>query len=493
VYPRGIAYDASLEAIHVACAGGELVSYAASSGTLLRKVRLQRDLRDVVVDGNRLLVSRFRAAELLVVESNGTVSATLKPPASPFVDAGEPGVPPGMINAVAWRTVPSPDGGALMVYQTLRRSLVRTTPGGYGGSCGSGIIGTAVSLLRVGQPGFTILNVPALLPIDLATQPSRMVAVASAAWTPGSVNRSTPTPFFTFLAPQLGPVHVANTIGFCGPGIPPPPPVLPPDARASDALQPPSPSDAGVANPVPTGRVIALAYAGPSLVLQTREPATLVMGGRSVELPGRSRKHTGHELFHLGTMGGIACASCHPEGGEDGQVWNFSGLGQRRTQNISGGISGTEPFHWSGDMETFSKLAHDVFQGRMSGPQLGEQYVDSLFRWIDKIPSMEPPAPDDPAAVERGKAVFHHADVGCATCHSGERLTNNGTFNVQTGGPFQVPSLRGLAWRAPYMHTGCAPTLDARFDACGGGDAHGKTSQLTPQERADLVAYLDSL
>jgi hypothetical protein len=43
------------------------------------------------------------------------------------------------------------------------------------------------------------------------------------------------------------------------------------------------------------------------------------------------------------------------------------------------------------------------------------------------------------------------------------------------------------------MHQGCAPTLDARFTACGGGDAHGRTSQLTAQEKADLIAYLDTL
>jgi mono/diheme cytochrome c family protein len=244
---------------------------------------------------------------------------------------------------------------------------------------------------------------------------------------------------------------------------------------------------------LPAGRVVALAFASNQLVVQTREPATLLMGSRSVALPGPSRKHTGHELFHLGTAGGIACASCHPEGNEDGQVWTFADFGPRRTQNISGGISGTEPFHWSGDMDTFSKLAHDVFGSRMTGPAIAEDYVGALFHWIDKIPRLEAPVPDDPAAVERGKAIFNKDDVGCASCHGGEKMTNNASVNVQTGGVFQVPSLRGLAWRAPYLHQGCAPTLDARFGACGGGDAHGHTSQLTAQELGDLVAYLDTL
>lgn len=58
----------------------------------------------------------------------------------------------------------------------------------------------------------------------------------------------------------------------------------------------------------------------------------------------------------------------------------------------------------------------------------------------------------------------------------------------------RVPSLRGLAQRAPYMHGGCAPTLQARSDpACGGGDKHGRTSRLTADQVDDLVAYLLTL
>ncbi|MBC8131533.1 MAG: cytochrome-c peroxidase, partial [Deltaproteobacteria bacterium] len=64
-----------------------------------------------------------------------------------------------------------------------------------------------------------------------------------------------------------------------------------------------------------------------------------------------------------------------------------------------------------------------------------------------------------------------------------------------TSAAFQVPSLRGVGWRAPFMHDGCSPTLAARFGNkyCDGGDAHGKTSQLTPAQIDDLVAFLESL
>jgi cytochrome c peroxidase len=58
----------------------------------------------------------------------------------------------------------------------------------------------------------------------------------------------------------------------------------------------------------------------------------------------------------------------------------------------------------------------------------------------------------------------------------------------------QVPSLIGVAYRAPFIHTGCAATLRDRFDpSCGGGDKHGHTSQLDGGQIDDLVAYLETL
>ena len=82
----------------------------------------------------------------------------------------------------------------------------------------------------------------------------------------------------------------------------------------------------------------------------------------------------------------------------------------------------------------------------------------------------------------------------CATCHTGARFTNNVSYDVGTGEALQVPSLVGLAFRAPYMHDGCAKTmLDRLGTICGGGDKHGVTSQLTTEEKTDLAAYLESL
>ena len=92
----------------------------------------------------------------------------------------------------------------------------------------------------------------------------------------------------------------------------------------------------------------------------------------------------------------------------------------------------------------------------------------------------------------RGAAIFHDSATGCSSCHDGELLTNNNSYDVGTGGPFQVPSLVGLDARAPFMHDGCATTLADRFEPCG-GTAHGETSHLGDAEKADLIQYLRSL
>jgi hypothetical protein len=477
--PRGLAYESSSDSVHVACAGGELVSYTAMGGEFTRKLRLERDLRDVVVDGERLLVSRFRAAELLVVARDGAVSGKLRPPMGVGTAVGTGGsgggagrsVGAAMKPAVAWRTVAAAGGGALMVYQLLSTGPVGTEDGGYGARCNR-ILTTAVSRLRVEGGDWTVDAIPTVLPVDVAsTSDGSWMAVPSAAR-----SAATPIPFFpgqpyAVFGPPMGP-H--QSLSACGGGVPMPPIVG--------------------GEPIPSGRVVAVAFdpAG-RLALQTREPAVFHLGNQSVALPGRSRKHTGHDLFHLATVGGIACASCHPEGHDDGHAWNFAKIGIRRTQSLAGGILGTEPFHWAGDMTDFDMLANEVFSHRMSGPVTQPIHKTSLMKWVHTIPSRWPVAATDPAAVQRGHALFNDPLVGCATCHSGSRMTNNLTMSVNTNGHFQVPSLLGIAWRAPYMHDGCAATLAARFGPCGGGDAHGKTSQLTPAQQADLVAYMETL
>src|SRR5262249_21391554 len=128
---------------------------------------------------------------------------------------------------------------------------------------------------------------------------------------------------------------------------------------------------------------------------------------------------------------------------------------------------------------------------RMGGPDLDQGQVAALGHFLESIPALPAPA-GDAAAIYRGKALFEGA-AGCVTCHHGPQLTTGAIADVGTGGAVKVASLRGLAWRAPYLHAGCARTLSERFGFCGGGDRHGSTSQLMPNQLVDLVAWLESL
>jgi len=201
---------------------------------------------------------------------------------------------------------------------------------------------------------------------------------------------------------------------------------------------------------------------------------------------------TGHEVFHANTRSGVACASCHPEGGDDGHVWNFEPTGERRTQSLGGGLLATAPFHWNGDLSNMDDLMSQTFRQRMAGfMYLGD--AAAVGDWLDTLPTPVATVTDEDA-VARGRALFESAEVGCASCHSGDALTNDANADIGLGGAFQVPSLRGVVFRPPYFHDGCASTLeDVVNGACGTLDHMGHTSQLSAAEHDDLVAYLRSL
>lgn len=123
----------------------------------------------------------------------------------------------------------------------------------------------------------------------------------------------------------------------------------------------------------------------------------------------------------------------------------------------------------------------------------------------------------------RGLALFT-GDAHCGDCHGGillsdHALRNNGldanivdgglgdlTHNPQDLGRFKVPTLRNIAVTAPYMHDSrfatleevvafyahdvqlTSPNLDGHMAPWGSGFVN-----LTPQDEADLVAFLHTL
>ena len=528
--PRGAAYDAATDVVHVACAGGELVSLPAAGGNAIRTVTLSRDLRDVVVDGPRLRVSRFLTAEVLTVEADGSVSSTVRMPAFRATSArgGQRYTP-----STAWKMSEMPDGSGVMVlHQRGVDEEVQPVVGGYGGpdAC-NGIVHPAVTM--VSSDGSTHSG-PAMagmvLAVDMAiAQDSKRVAFVSAGNATNMVPGDSQPDLTRVFVSDTGSVTddqigcmPDGTHGPCGAGFVGGTPLLasdepaggtgaagasgtaPPDTMTGTGGAPPQkpPVTCGVPDPtVPqtVGEPIAVAFDGSGqIVVQSREPAMLALPGtnNTIPLSPVSRKDTGHLIFHANAGGFLACASCHAEGNDDGRIWNFTCQGARRTQSLqAGGLRGSEPFHWDGFETDMTRLMTDVFQGRMSGPVLAVEQIDGLMTWIDGQPRVPRSAPTDTAAVARGRALFDDPSrAACASCHTGATFTNNSTVDVGTGGAFQVPSLVGIGSRGPFMHDGCAKTLADRFSntACGGAN-HGKISGLSANEIADMITYLQSI
>jgi mono/diheme cytochrome c family protein len=453
--PRGLTYVGTDDTVVVACRSGELVTLPAAGGEPTRTAQLDRDLRDVVVEGDHLLVSRFRSAEVLVVR-DGVVSERRA-----LADVDHDGQP--FQNEVAWRLVARPDGGATLVHQRASRGEVVPSFGGYGsrfGGC-TGIVRSAVSVSGA-DGNENGPELPIALPVDLAMR----------AGADGAIDATV----VVAAGEEIGTMPVVWLAGG-GEGDP--------SACVGSAWSPRT----SIPNPI----AVAFTRDG-RLLIQQRSPAGLIVVSadrtdeRAIDLEGDDRFDTGHAIFHAATAANVSCSSCHPEGGDDGHVWLFSGLGARRTPALHA-VAHSAPFHWSGDIADIDALMSEVFVNRMGGEPVDAAHARSVEGWLGHLAA--PRAhPGDEAAIARGRALFE-GSAGCADCHAGPLLSNGESRDVGTGGSFQVPSLIGAADRLPLMHTGCATTMAARFDPACGGDRHGPA--LDAEATADLVAYLESL
>jgi len=507
--PRGIAFDAATGLLHVACAEGKLVSLPAAGGNAVRTLTLDADLRDVLVRGSELWVTRFKSAEVLRVSSLGTLDKRVKIPqsagmlAQPSSADGLPGAERSVAlqPGTAWRAVSNLTGGAVIVHQTAVADEIQISEpsasgssyGGTGFGCG-GIVRDVVSTVSADGSVVSATFSGAPLPVDLAvSNDQQWLAVAHA----GGADFSAPRPFLVFPQSASGPSAVGgNAIGGGSTSL---------SIMALSNIGQPFAGACIFPEGNPGSDVPATAVAFTSdgrLLAQTREPAQLLVmrelpwgNMATVALPGESRADTGHDLFHRDAGGGIACASCHPEGGEDGRTWRFSGTGERRTQALHVGLRDTAPFHWNGDLPNVGALMNEVFVGRMGGVRESAPRVSALSEWLFSLKAPASIRDANDQAALRGQALFQSADIGCTTCHSGAKLTDNRSVAIDSvaTSKLQVPSLVGVGYRAPFMHNGCAATLADRFDPKCGGDKHGNIAGLSDLQRGDLVAYLESL
>ncbi len=461
--PSGIAFDATLGVLYVACETGELVTIAPTAATPSATIDLGRDLRDVGVRDGAVWVSRFRSSEVIVL-SAAKPAGKLAPKSLPLPVCDGVQVVGTDVHTptAAWR-MRTEGATPLILHQLAGVSKLTPKPGGYNhagnGSCARAV---EVALTAFAADGTATLATnliggEATVVTDFALEPNgKRVAIAA---TGGSWSK------------------LLTNVAILG--------------KTGDLWQ----SEAAVKI---AGEVTAVAFDGKArLIVQSREPAFVAIRDASlnvvlIPLSALSRFDTGLALFHLNCGIGLGCASCHPAGREDGHVWNFADVGPRRTQSLAQHLAATAPYHWDGLLADVPALVHTVFTQRMSGAELDAAQTSALQHWLF---SRQPPAAKlvaDPAAVARGKKAFMGV-ASCSGCHAGENFTNNQAEDVGKGPPTQVPTLLGVGARAPFLHDGCAATLADRFAPACGGKTHGNLDAIAASDVADLVAYLESL
>lgn len=230
----------------------------------------------------------------------------------------------------------------------------------------------------------------------------------------------------------------------------------------------------------------------------------------------------GEQVFHdarAAFQGHFACRSCHPGAHTDGLTYDFEvdGVGRDVVLNRSlRGLSGTEPFKWTGTNATIEKQCGPRFAMVLSRADVfEEEALRALVGWLHSLPP-PPPRPGagqvadvDGKARERGQRLFERAvrkdgkpipPAGrCVTCHVLPHGTTGQKADVGTKGPrdgtglFDIPHLTGIATKAPYLHDARAATLEEIWTLPGVLDQHGVVTDLSKADLNDLIEYLRGL
>jgi cytochrome c peroxidase len=252
----------------------------------------------------------------------------------------------------------------------------------------------------------------------------------------------------------------------------------------------------------------------------------------------------------------LSCASCHNPGygWSDGLAKGVgNGMQQlgRRTPTILNAAWGSI-FFWDGRAPTLEAQALGPIQstgemnmpleqlvGRISGVEgyrklfaeafpgqeiTAERIADAIATFERTVVASRAPFDDwidgDESAIsdeaKRGFLVFN-TKGNCSACHTGWNFTDDSFHDIGLADAdigrgeevpdvekmqhaFKTPGLRDLGRRAPYMHDGSMKTLadvvvhyDTGITARTSLSDDIKPLELTEQDRADLVAFLNTL
>jgi hypothetical protein len=215
--------------------------------------------------------------------------------------------------------------------------------------------------------------------------------------------------------------------------------------------------------------------------------------------------------------GYLACAHCHPDGGDDGQTWDFTdrGEGLRNTTSLLGRAgTGMGPLHWSGNFDEVQDFENDMrahfggtgllseedwaaSQDPLGSPKAGLSVeLDALAAYVSSLDESTPGVGPGSSA---GALLFD--EKNCSSCHPAPLYTDSpsgarhdiGSIGPASGGRLggeldglDTPTLLGAWDGAPYLHDGSAPDLQSAVRA------HDSVV-LSESEMESLVGFLRGL
>lgn len=198
----------------------------------------------------------------------------------------------------------------------------------------------------------------------------------------------------------------------------------------------------------------------------------------------------GRELFYETrdpriSFDGVACASCHPDGGDDGLTWSTPD-GPRQTPMLAGRVHGTAPYGWTRNVGTLPDYIESTI-GRLGGTGLPADDLVAIASYLERMPIPAGSTHDD---VSRGAALF--AAQGCSDCHRDVLGTDHQSHEVSADkSPYDTPTLQYVGLTAPYFHDGRYRSLDELL--ADPASRMGATSKLSADDRAALSRFLETL